>query len=82
MKELLSPSIELVKDRYGVDDSDGFISLSRFNLLAELYHYFPILRTKDKNISTELYYIMSSNKRGQAAEVATTKASNTNLASE
>lgn len=42
------------------------ISLNRLNLLAELYHYYPIFRTKDRNVSTELYYILSSNKKGAA----------------
>lgn len=94
MKELLAPSIEQVKERFGAaadynsNYEDGFVSLSRFNLLVELYHYFPIMRTKDKNISTELYYIMSSNKRGQAESnnsntaAITTKTSNNHLVSE
>lgn len=41
------------------------VSIAKFNLLADLYHYFPMVRKKEPNISTELYYVLSSNKRGQ-----------------
>lgn len=41
------------------------VSIAKFNLLADLYHYFPMVRKKEANISTELYYVLSSNKRGQ-----------------
>lgn len=51
-----------------LDTNEQMISLQRLNLLVDLYHYYPVLRTKDRNISTELYYILSSNKKGQAFE--------------
>lgn len=38
------------------------ISLAKFSLLIDLYHYYPTMRKQDRNISTELYYILSSNK--------------------
>jgi hypothetical protein len=47
-------------------DEDLMFSLPRFGLLVELYHYFPILYKKDQNLSTQLYYILSSNKKGNA----------------
>ena len=49
------------------------ISLNRLNLLVELYHYYPVFRTKDRNVSTELYYILSSNKKGTAYDGSPTK---------
>jgi len=60
------------------------ISLNRLNLLVELYHYYPVFRTKDRNVSTELYYILSSNKKGTAFEgavnrVLTTESSRENF---
>ena len=45
------------------------ISLSRLSLLIDLYHYFPVFRKQDRNLSTELYYILSSNKKGQALDL-------------
>lgn len=38
------------------------ISLAKFSLLIDLYHYYPTMRKQDNNKSTELYYILSSNK--------------------
>ena len=52
-------------------DEETFISLERLSLLVDLYHYFPIMRKQDRNLSTELYYILSSNKKGQAYDSAT-----------
>ena len=31
-------------------------------MLIDLYHYYPTMRKQDRNVSTELYYILSSNK--------------------
>lgn len=45
--------------------SEEVVSIAKFNLLADLYHYFPMVRKQEANISTELYYVLSSNKRGQ-----------------
>ena len=74
MKELLMESTrDIGNNNINSDSTTVFgeiveeeISLSRFSLLVDLYHYYPVLRKQDKNISTELFYILSSNKRGQA----------------
>ena len=77
MKDLLAPVEDGTKARLtslavnkeqNDEIEEAVISLNRFNLLIELYHYYPIFRTKDRNVSTELYYIMSSNKKGAAYE--------------
>ena len=55
------------------DSQEPMISLNRLNLLVELYHYYPVFRTQDRNVSTELYYILSSNKKGTALENSLSK---------
>ena len=47
-------------------EEDLMFSLPRFGLLVELYHYFPVMYKKDANLSTQLYYVLSSNKKGHA----------------
>jgi hypothetical protein len=83
IKELISPvdehkarltSLALNDLKEGVHDShEPMISLNRLNLLVELYHYYPVFRTQDRNVSTELYYILSSNKKGTALETSLSK---------
>ena len=68
MKDLLSdqsPKLTSLAVNQTTDD-ELMISVNRLNLLVELYHYYPILRKKDRNLSTELYFVMSSNKKGTA----------------
>ncbi len=51
-------------------DEDLMFSLPRFGLLVELYHYFPVMYKKDSNLSTQLFYILSSNKKGNAEKTS------------
>ena len=51
----------LLADEPGNEET---LSMARLGLLIDLYHYFPIMRKQDKNLSTELFYVLSSNKRG------------------
>jgi hypothetical protein len=63
MKDLLTEP--KVPGDYNCKEEDLMFSLPRFGLLVELYHYFPIMHKKDSNVSTELYYVLSSNKSGK-----------------
>lgn len=56
---------EVMVDNPATANDDTLINLARFSLLIDLYHYFPTLKKQDKNSSNDIYYILSSNKRGQ-----------------
>ncbi len=66
MKEILSvPNEEDNTNSTTVIEDESRISLAKFSLLVDLYHYYPVLRKTERNISTELYYVLTSNKRGK-----------------
>lgn len=54
-EELLLKEIRVGDDR---------IDLIKFGELVDLFNYFPVHIKKDKNKSDQLYYVMSSNQRG------------------
>jgi hypothetical protein len=54
-------SVSVVAARSGAAPEEG-ISLAKFSLLIDLYHYYPIMRKTDRNTSSDLYMILSSNK--------------------
>ena len=50
-----------------LQDADGKrVELVPLNRLVDFYHYFPYFVKKDRNLSQELYYILSSNTSGDA----------------
>ena len=51
-------------------DLETMISCSKLNLLIDLYHHYPYIKRKDKNLSEDLYYIMSSNKASKPLQIA------------
>lgn len=51
-------------------DEETMISCSKLNLLIDLYHHYPYIKRKDKNLSEDLYYIMSSNKASKPLQIA------------
>jgi Ca2+-binding EF-hand superfamily protein len=47
---------------------DGYVNLSKFTDICDLFHYLPIHKKIDKNDSKNLCYIMSSNCYGKFNE--------------
>eukprot|EP00347_Sterkiella_histriomuscorum_P006774 403351480 len=71
---------ECISDDFTQNDysEDIQLSMQKLNLLIDLYYHYPYLKRKDKNLSQDLYYILSSNKASKPLDIYN---NNSNIAS-
>jgi hypothetical protein len=60
----LSEKAELALYNELTNEDGTLMIVERLYQLADIYTFFPYIVKKDKNFSPEMYFIMTSNKRG------------------
>lgn len=58
MNEIFTLILGFIKDK----DSEEDVNYEKLNTLVELFQYYPLIVKKDKNKSTNIYYILNANK--------------------